>query len=153
MSTAVLGRWVAGLLLGGLFLGLAPAWADELKTWPAQIELTLAPEVSQRTGLPWDFTAATVNVRIKTKQLTGTTWRLWVAPRGEHSQFPVEVIGWAGQPPFVNGAAARDLRVLAGQGPIDGHEVNGNLTFSALGNAPEVGIFIVPLQFILETLP
>lgn len=142
------------LLLWGPGVGRA---ADDFRTWPKQIYLTLQPEVPLQTPLPWGPGRKIVNIRIDTRRLSGQSWRLWIAPRANleatPSSLPAQVIHWEGRTPFQNGTLLPNQRVLAGQGPIRGQLVEGNLIFWARGDAPAAGHFPIQLDFILETLP
>jgi len=135
--------WGAGECLGG----------EILQVWPRQTQVKVKTSEPVLAGVPWAWSRDTLNIRFETKGLSGQAWRLWLSPHYTSSKVSPQVIRWEARPPLVSGRLAPNQRVLAGQGPIDGRPVVGNLVLWAEGEVPGAGIFPIQLEVILETLP
>jgi hypothetical protein len=148
------GKFLGGALIVLLFWCSEAAGAPNLlEIWPRQIEVEVLPLEAQQLGISRGSFQSTINLSIDTRQLGGQTWRLWIIPRGRPANTPVELLHWEGRPPMINGTAAPDQRVLAGQGAVDGRLVQTRLVFWAQGEVPQAGFFPVHFDFILERLP
>jgi hypothetical protein len=145
--------WGGGLILLLLWGPGGAGAGDLMQVWPLQIDIALLPPEASQAGLTWGTLQSKVNINLDTRLMGGQTWRLWLIPRSRPARLPVQVIRWEGKTPMVNGTAAPDQRVLAGQGPIDGRPVSASLVFWAQGDPPSAGNFPVQFDFILETLP
>jgi hypothetical protein len=144
------------LLLPLLALVLGFSGGSPLDLSMDLIEVNLQPELPSAVELPWAAKGNYVTVRIDTRLLRGTSWRLWIAPRGQSGGNPgitPQMVRWEARAPFVNGSLLPQQRALAGQGPIDGRVLQDNFIFFARGDAQSSGSFTLPVDFILEVLP
>jgi len=144
-------RWIVFLLCFVLFP--SAAFGQALELFPRTINLEMRP-----VGLDlFKSTEGFLQIRIETRSLHGSRWRLWikmvVPPESFGKRFRPEALSWRARPPFISGSLLSNEKVLVGEGPIDGRRVEGRLVWQAREGPSTAGEYKGRIMLILEEWP
>lgn len=105
----------------------------------------------------WQSSQASLEIRIRTGEMAGSAWRLWIeqtqAPAAQGQYLSAGALRWTARGSFRSGELSGSGRVLAGEGVIDGGTVRERLLWEATGPPPGSGDFRGRIRFILEVRP
>ncbi|MCP4665620.1 MAG: hypothetical protein GY849_04560, partial [Deltaproteobacteria bacterium] len=124
-----------------------------LEVFPRAIRMELKAVGLEQFQSTQDF----LHIRIQTRLLKGSRWRLWiqpvVPPESFGKIFRAEALSWTARPPFISHSLFPNEKAIVGQGRIDGRTVEGRLIWRAGNGAQAAGEYRGRVMLILEELP